>query len=75
VELFQKLVSRAPAELRPMFEQFVAYAALHREVIRQFGRFPHRNAVLLRRSTREEMAYLESGGETFGGAAAGKGGA
>jgi uncharacterized protein (DUF924 family) len=73
VELFVKLVSRAPVDLRPMFDQFSAYAIRHREVIRQFGRFPHRNAVLRRRSTREELAYLESGGETFGAAYAGKG--
>jgi uncharacterized protein (DUF924 family) len=73
VELFEKLVSRAPDDLRPMFDQIVAYAVRHREVIRQFGRFPHRNTILGRRSTREELAYLRSGGETFGGAHAGKG--
>jgi len=72
VELFEKLVSRAPVDLQPMFDQFLAYAIRHREVIRQFGRFPHRNAVLQRHSTPEEVAYLESGGETFGGAHAGK---
>ena len=72
VELFEKLVSRAPVDLRPMFYQSLAYAIRHREVIRRFGRFPHRNAVLQRRSTPAELAYLESGGETFGGARAGK---
>jgi uncharacterized protein (DUF924 family) len=72
VELFGKLVSRVPVDLRPMFDQFSAYAIRHREVIREFGRFPHRNAVLRRRSTREELTYLESGGETFGDAHAGK---
>ena len=75
VELFEELVSRAPADLRPMFGEFVAYAARHREVIRQFGRFPHRNAVLRRGSTREEVVYLEAGGETFGDADAGGNGA
>ena len=66
VELFGRLIPRAPLDLRPMFENFLAYADRHREVVRQFGRFPHRNAVLGRPSTREELAYLESGGETFG---------
>ena len=75
VELFEELVSRAPADLRPMFVEFAAYAARHREVILQFGRFPHQNAVLRRRSTREEVAYLESCGETFGAADARNGGA
>ncbi len=38
------------------------YALIHLDVIRRFGRFPHRNAVLGRQSTPEEVAYLESGG-------------
>jgi uncharacterized protein (DUF924 family) len=33
----------------------------HREVIRRFGRFPHRNAALGRVSTPEEEAYLDEG--------------
>jgi uncharacterized protein (DUF924 family) len=66
VELFRSLISRAPLELQPTFGEFLAYAYRHREVIRQFGRFPHRNAVLGRFSTKEELTYLRSGGETFG---------
>jgi len=38
------------------------YALIHMDVIRRFGRFPHRNAVLGRPSTPAEVAYLESGG-------------
>lgn len=34
------------------------YALRHREVIRRFGRFPHRNAALGRSNTKEEEAYL-----------------
>jgi uncharacterized protein (DUF924 family) len=34
------------------------YARRHRDVIRRFGRFPHRNATLGRQSTPEELAYL-----------------
>ncbi len=36
----------------------VEYAYRHRDVIRRFGRFPHRNAVLGRDSTSEELCYL-----------------
>lgn len=36
------------------------WAKHHRELIRRFGRFPHRNAILGRTSTPEEIAYLES---------------
>lgn len=42
------------------------YAVRHREIIARFGRYPHRNAVLGRESTPEEVAYLDSGAETFG---------
>jgi uncharacterized protein (DUF924 family) len=38
------------------------YAAAHRDVIAQFGRFPHRNAILNRDSSVEELAYLEKHG-------------
>lgn len=65
VSLFRKLVERAPAQLSDRFEAFVEYAERHRAVIEQFGRFPHRNSALGRRSTPEELRYLESGGETF----------
>jgi uncharacterized protein (DUF924 family) len=41
------------------------YAQRHREVIRRFGRFPHRNAILDRPSTAEEQAYLQQPGSGF----------
>ncbi len=40
----------------------VKWAKVHLDVIRRFGRFPHRNAALGRVSTPEEIAFLESGG-------------
>ncbi len=41
------------------------YAERHRDVIRRFGRFPHRNAALGRDSTAEERAYLATPGSGF----------
>lgn len=38
------------------------FAAHHRDVVRRFGRFPHRNAVLGRESTPEEQRFLAEGG-------------
>jgi len=38
------------------------HARAHREVIRQFGRFPHRNAALGRKTTQAEQAHLDAGG-------------
>ncbi|MDW8398545.1 MAG: DUF924 family protein [Acetobacteraceae bacterium] len=43
----------------------VDYAWRHLEVIRRFGRFPHRNAALGRTSTAEEVAYLAEPGAGF----------
>jgi len=44
------------------FQEFARYAEAHRQVIAQFGRFPHRNAILNRESTEAELAYLEKYG-------------
>jgi uncharacterized protein (DUF924 family) len=38
------------------------WAELHADIIRRFGRFPHRNLVLDRATTGEEQAFLDSGG-------------
>ncbi len=38
------------------------WAELHADIIRRFGRFPHRNAVLGRATTAEEQAFLDQGG-------------
>ncbi|MCU9840312.1 DUF924 domain-containing protein [Ruegeria sp. WL0004] len=38
------------------------HARAHREVIRQFGRFPYRNHALKRHSTDQENAYVDNGG-------------
>jgi uncharacterized protein (DUF924 family) len=43
-------------------QENIKYAELHRDAIRRFGRFPHRNGILGRISTPEEIAYLEGGG-------------
>ena len=40
----------------------VDYAIVHADIIRRFGRFPHRNAVLGRATTAEEAAFLADGG-------------
>jgi uncharacterized protein (DUF924 family) len=38
------------------------YAEDHADIIRRFGRFPHRNRVLGRSTTPEEQAFLDNGG-------------
>ena len=44
---------------------FEDYARRHAEVIERFGRFPHRNAVLGRESTAEELQFLQQPGSRF----------
>ncbi len=44
-------------------EEHIGYAVRHLEIIERFGRFPHRNAILGRDSTPEEIAFLDHGGE------------
>jgi uncharacterized protein (DUF924 family) len=51
----------------PLFRKFVDagtadFAVRHRDVIAQFGRFPHRNAALGRVSSAEELAFLQTPG-------------
>jgi len=41
------------------------WAVRHRDVIRRFGRFPHRNAILGRDSTPEEIEFLKQPGSGF----------
>ena len=43
----------------------LVWAERHAEVIRLFGRFPHRNAILGRQSTPEEIAFLSAPGSRF----------
>lgn len=46
-------------------EEYLRYAVLHQKVIAQFGRFPHRNAVLGRPGTPAEDAFLKLPGSSF----------
>lgn len=36
------------------------FAKHHRDIIKKFGRFPHRNSILMRESTKEETEYMRS---------------
>jgi len=41
------------------------YAHRHRDVIERFGRFPHRNSILGRQSTAEEITFVQKPGSGF----------
>ncbi len=46
-------------------KELLQFAEAHRRIIRRFGRFPHRNALLGRASTREETEFLKEDGSSF----------
>lgn len=55
----------ASEALKATFRNFLGYATKHRDIIVQFGRFPHRNQLLGRKSTPEEEAFLAEHGRGF----------
>lgn len=60
VELFEQLAREADHH-----RDHVDYAIRHRDIIARFGRFPHRNGILGRTSTAEELEFLLKPGSSF----------
>lgn len=50
---------------QPGLEQHLEFEIRHKDIIDRFGRYPHRNALLGRTSTPEELAFLEQPGSSF----------
>lgn len=65
VAQYQQLVTEANEAERVLFANFLDYAHKHREVVLRFGRFPHRNDMLGRPSSAEEIAFLKQPGSRF----------
>jgi len=59
IELFTRLAAE------PGMADQLIWAERHAAIIRRFGRFPHRNAILGRTSTPEEIAFLATPGSGF----------
>ncbi len=54
----------------PLFKKYTSekdyeYAKKHHEIIARFGRFPHRNVILRRKSTTDEIVFLMQPGSSF----------
>jgi uncharacterized protein (DUF924 family) len=49
----------------PETDDALRYAEAHRAIVARFGRFPHRNALLGRKSTAEEIEFLKQPGSSF----------
>lgn len=65
VELFETLYQQAPANQKAIYENFLNYAKAHQAVVERFGRFPHRNVILGRVSTADELAFLQQPNSSF----------
>jgi len=65
VARFERLVGESAAVERGALAGMLDYARRHRAVIARFGRFPHRNAILGRESSAEELEFLRTPGSRF----------
>lgn len=66
VELFTRLAESVSPTYQETFLTIAQFAELHRDIIDQFGRFPHRNKLLGRENTPEEDEYLAGDSPDFG---------
>jgi len=65
VALFQALVAELDGPLAKSAAQNVKFAEHHRVIVEEFGRFPHRNEILGRSSSPEEVAFLQGPNSSF----------
>ncbi|KAB0493785.1 DUF924 family protein [Pseudomonas vancouverensis] len=65
ISRYADLMAQQPEKDQALFADYLDYAEKHQKVIAQFGRFPHRNAVLGRESTAAELAFLSKPGSRF----------
>ena len=66
VDLYNRLAELVSPTYRETFLTVAQFAELHKDIIDQFGRFPHRNELLGRENTAEEAEYLASDSPDFG---------
>ena len=59
-EIFPQALARVPDWARPLLSDGIEQGKKYREVFARFGRFPHRNEALARRSTPEEQEFLNT---------------
>lgn len=65
VELFTALRDSSRGRVREAVASNVDFAKRHRDIIARWGRFPHRNVILDRESTPQEVAFLEEPNSSF----------
>ena len=65
VKKYEELLEEVDEGLKSIYESFLEYAIRHKVIIDRFGRFPHRNEILGRESTKEEIEFLKQPGSSF----------
>ena len=65
VAAYQAMADEAPEAYRYIYTGAKGYAEEHLKIIERFGRFPHRNKILGRISTPEELDFLTQPGSSF----------
>ncbi|KAF7556845.1 hypothetical protein G7Z17_g1112 [Cylindrodendrum hubeiense] len=66
-KLARDVVQRDVEAAKSMADNNMLFEKKHADIIKQFGRYPHRNAAMGREPTAAETGYLENGGERFSG--------
>jgi len=66
VEKFDELAQQVDGSLQEAAQGNLKFAREHRDTVARFGRFPFRNKVLNRKSTAEEIDFLDSGAPRYG---------
>jgi uncharacterized protein (DUF924 family) len=66
ITILKALKRQGPAPWRPYIDRSIKGWTRHRDIVARFGRFPHRNHVLGRPSSRKEVSFLAKNGESFG---------
>ena len=64
-ELFSRLCETAPEALKGDADYYLDFAKSHKAIIDRFGRYPHRNEILGRASSEEEIEFLKEPGSSF----------
>lgn len=64
IELFESLIADFPRKAADV-DGVINYAKQHRDIVARFGRFPHRNEIVGRESTEDELEFLRGPGSSF----------
>ncbi len=65
VYYFTELLEESPLELKSYFQDSLKYAKKHKEIIDKFGRFLHRDKIIGRETSLEELEFLKIPGNNF----------